>query len=53
MAHFIITTPAGQSYVYEGSFIHAQQETAKHGHGSTLKLHHPGTSGHGTSGIDY
>jgi len=53
MAHFTIITPAGQSYQYEGSLLHAQKEMAKHGPGAALKMTHPGTSGHGTSGIDY
>jgi len=53
MAHFIITTPAGQSYPYEGSLMHAQKEMHKHGVGASMQLIHPGTSGHGTSGLDY
>lgn len=53
MAHFTIITTTGESYLYEGSLVHAQQEMAKYGPGTTLKLTHPGTSGHGTSGIDY
>ena len=53
MAQFWIELPSGDRYIFEGSLLHAQQELHKHQPGAKLSLLHPGTSGHGTSGLDY
>jgi hypothetical protein len=53
MAHFIITRPDGSNYTLEGNLLSAQQALKEEGSGSKLSMLHPGTSGHGTAGIDY
>mgnify|MGYP006864982282 FL=1 len=53
MAHFIITRNNGSSYVLECDLLYAQRALEEEGSGSKLSMLHPGTSGHGTAGIDY
>lgn len=53
MAHFKITKQDGTSYAVDCSLIHAQHLLKEEGEGASIQMIHPGTSGHGTAGIDY
>lgn len=53
MAQFKITRSDGTSYTLDCSLIHAHQILEEEGEGASMKMIHPGTSGHGTAGIDY
>lgn len=53
MAHFKIIKADGTAYNVDCSLIHAQQILKEEGEGASMQMIHPGTSGHGTAGIDY
>lgn len=53
MALFIITTANGDEHQIECSLQHAMATLHEYGHAATLKMIHPGTSGHGEPGQDF
>lgn len=53
MAQFLITRNDGSNYLLECDLLYAQQILEEEGSGAKMSMLHPGTSGHGTAGVDY
>ena len=53
MATFTITTNEGEIHTIESDLKTALQILSDYGKGAVLEILHPGTSGHGTAGIDF